>query len=227
MPHAPHDLWIFGYGSLMWKPGFDHVEQHHARLVGYRRSLCIYSVHYRGTPRRPGLVLGLDRGGVCEGVAFRVAGAGAAPVLEALRRRELIYPVYREARLPVSLLRHGGAEVEAVAFIAERCHPSYAGALPPTVKARLVRGAAGKAGTNIDYLANTLDHLAELGIRDARLERILAHVGPFAASGEAPASGRPRARAMTRTFGRTPADVPLMRKAELSRFGHRRMLESG
>ena len=98
--HAPHDLWIFGYGSLMWRPGFTHAERARARLDGYHRAFCISSTHHRGDALRPGLVLGLDRGGACEGVAYRVPAAEARTVLAYLRERELISGVYREAQLP-------------------------------------------------------------------------------------------------------------------------------
>lgn len=103
MPVAPAETWVFGYGSLMWNPGFAFMEARRARLTGYHRAFCIYSVHYRGTERQPGLVLGLDRGGVCDGIAFRVTPEMGAQVLAYLRRRELIYGVYREVLVPVDL----------------------------------------------------------------------------------------------------------------------------
>ena len=100
---APHDLWLFAYGSLMWRPGFAYEEARRARLTGYRRCFCIYSVHHRGTPERLGMVLGLDRGGVCEGIAYRIAAAAWRRRVRYLRARELINGVYREALLPVEL----------------------------------------------------------------------------------------------------------------------------
>src|SRR5438552_12225970 len=104
MTAADHDLWVFGYGSLMWRPGFAYEEAQHARLVGYRRCFCIYSVHHRGTPERPGMVLGLDRGGACEGIAYRVAAANVAATTRYLREREQINGVYRDVLVPVRLI---------------------------------------------------------------------------------------------------------------------------
>src|SRR4051794_23010766 len=121
------DLWVFGYGSLMWRPGFPHVERRHASLYGYHRSLCVLSHVHRGTPERPGLVLGLDRGGRCLGVAFRVAAREAEATVAYLRGREQVTAVYLERRLPIRL--DDGRRVEALAYAVDRRHPQYAGAL--------------------------------------------------------------------------------------------------
>ena len=99
MAETQPDLWIFAYGSLMWRPDFDYAERHRADL-GYRRALCIYSHHYRGTPDRPGLVFGLDRGGSCIGVAFLIASEERARTLEAVRLRELVTASTRKPRCP-------------------------------------------------------------------------------------------------------------------------------
>ena len=104
MTAARHDLWVFGYGSLMWRPGFAYEDAQHARLTGYRRCFCIYSVHHRGTARRPGLVLGLDRGGACEGIAYRVAARNAAETIRYLRAREQVNGVYRDADEAANIL---------------------------------------------------------------------------------------------------------------------------
>lgn len=216
-----HELWIFGYGSLMWRPGFDFVEAVHARLTGYRRCFCVTSVHHRGNERRPGLVLGLDRGGVCEGVAFRVADDEAPRVLAYLRQRELVSGVYQEALLPVDLLRggHGETQVLALAYVAERAHPSYAGRLPLARQARLIRGARGLSGCNVDYLLNTLCHLAELGIREPELERLGAIVCPLAA--REPGPERRSSRLLVR-LDRSSGGIPrALRPAERRRFMHR------
>ena len=122
------DLWVFGYGSLMWRPGFPFLERRHAHLHGYHRALCVYSHVHRGTPERPGLVLGLDRGGRCHGVAFRVAPEEAAETVQYLREREQVTAVYVERRLPVRLA--GGETVAALAYVVDRGHPQYAGRLP-------------------------------------------------------------------------------------------------
>jgi cation transport protein ChaC len=179
--HHPRDIWVFAYGSLMWRPGFAVEETRHARLTGYRRCFCIYSVHHRGTYARPGLVLGLDRGGTCEGIAYRVAAPNVAETVRYLRAREQVNGVYREAHLPVELIERPRREVLALAYIVERAHPSYAGRLPLASQARLIRGACGLSGNNLDYLISTLRHLGELGIRERELERLLAMIGPHTA----------------------------------------------
>lgn len=163
------ELWVFGYGSLMWRPGFDFIEQAPAALIGAHRSLCIYSFHHRGTQDHPGLVLGLDEGGACRGIAFRVAQANVDATLSYLREREQVTDVYLEAMKPVSLLDGSSRELEALCYIADRAHPQYAGRLPLEAQARLVRSAVGRAGANVDYVLNTARHLEEAGIHDVEL----------------------------------------------------------
>jgi cation transport protein ChaC len=164
------DFWVFGYGSLMWRPGFAHIETARARLHGFRRSLCVWSHVYRGTPERPGLVLGLDRGGSCVGLAFRVPAELREQVLAYLRDRELVTSVYLERMLPVRL--ENGGIVEAVAYVVDRRHEQYAGALDEAEAARIVSGAVGQAGPNEEYVLNTIAHLKALGIRDHWLEEV-------------------------------------------------------
>jgi glutathione-specific gamma-glutamylcyclotransferase len=177
-----HDRWIFGYGSLMWRPGFAFAERAGARLDGYHRAFCISSTHHRGNEQRPGLVLGLDRGGACEGVAYRITADEAPDVVAYLRKRELISGVYLEKQVPV-LLRDGSHRiVPALAYIVERCHPSYTGALPLKVQAHQIRGARGLSGNNLDYLMATVRHLAQSGIRERRLERLVTLSAPHAAN---------------------------------------------
>ncbi|MEJ1160321.1 gamma-glutamylcyclotransferase [Prosthecomicrobium sp. N25] len=166
------DLWVFGYGSLMWRPGFPHVETVPARLAGWHRSLCVYSWYHRGTPERPGLVLGLDRGGSCRGLAFRVEAAEAAAVIAYLREREQVTAVYRELVRPVGLTDGSGRLVEAVFYAVDRAHPQYAGKLDRLALTRFVRQGVGASGPNPDYVLNTAEHLAHLGIRDPVLESI-------------------------------------------------------
>jgi cation transport protein ChaC len=164
------DFWVFGYGSLMWRPGFAHTETRRARLHGFRRSLCVTSVIYRGTPERPGLVLGLDRGGSCVGMAFRVPEALREEVLGYLRDRELVTSVYLERFLTVRL--QDGETVAAVSYVVDRSHGQYAGALDEEQASRIVSGAVGQAGPNEEYVLNTITHLKALGIRDHWLEEV-------------------------------------------------------
>jgi cation transport protein ChaC len=219
-----HDLWIFAYGSLMWRPGFEAEEVVHARLVGWRRSFCIYSRFHRGSDRRPGLVLGLDRGGMCEGIAFRVSASNARQTLRYLREREQVGSVYREALVPVTLLTGERPEVMALAFLVERAHPSFAVALPLAEQAHVIRGGVGRSGNNIDYLASTLAHLAALGIRERPLERLQAIVGTFAARGPGDRHTRATAASMVRVFGRRPAHARRLKAEDLQRFCYRTVL---
>jgi glutathione-specific gamma-glutamylcyclotransferase len=162
------DLWVFGYGSLMWRPGFSYVSRAQATVQGWRRRLCIYSHVYRGTADRPGLVLGLDKGGQCAGVAFRVAAGFREPTLEYLRDRELITPVYHEVYVSTKL--QSGIEVEALTYVADTDHAQYA---PPMDRPRLlelVRQGVGCSGENIEYVLNTHNHLEEMGIQDGELD---------------------------------------------------------
>jgi len=219
MAQSPRDVWVFAYGSLMWQPGFPFAEACHARLAGYHRAFCVYSVHYRGSPSRPGLVLGLDRGGVCEGMAFRLAPERTTETLAYLRRRELIYGVYREALVPVTLAGSGDAPVLAMAYIAEPAHPSHAGRLPLSTQAALIRGACGAAGTNLDYLINTLAHLGELNIRERSLDRLLVLAGALAARGSQAGAARASARSLTRAWERRLPRVPRLTRDK--RFSYR------
>jgi cation transport protein ChaC len=221
-----HHLWVFAYGSLMWRPGFAYAEARRARLTGYRRCFCIYSVHHRGTPDRLGLVLGLDRGGVCEGVAYRIAAADVAETRRYLRARELVNGVYREALVPVELEQEPRVEVMALAYIVERAHHTYAGRLPLRVQARVIRGAEGVSGANLDYLVSTVRHLGELGIREPELERLVNLVGPLAwrRARTLPASQHmsPYAAALLRAERRRPAGVRLAaRRLERGQFRFR------
>ncbi len=169
------DFWVFAYGSLMWNPGFPYLHSTHARLNGYHRAPCIYSWVYRGSERDPGLVMGLDEGGSCEGIAFRVAAALREKVIAYLDARELVTAVYLPRWLPVSLA--GEETVEALCYLADRDHAQYAGSLPAAEAARIIRRARGQAGANIDYIVNTWRHLQEMKIPDEGLEAIIRHLG--------------------------------------------------
>jgi cation transport protein ChaC len=166
------DFWVFGYGSLIWRPGFAYIEARRARLHGFRRSLCIYSWVHRGTEARPGLVLGLDRGGSCVGLAFRVSGELRTEVTAYLRERELVTNVYLERLLNVRL--DNGETVKALSFVVDRSHGQYAGSLDIGEAVSVIRGAVGQSGRNEDYVFNTVQHLDTLGIRDHWLERVAA-----------------------------------------------------
>lgn len=166
------DLWIFAYGSLMWRPGFSAAEQSPATVDGYHRALCIESHRHRGTPERPGLVLGLDEGGSCCGVAFRVEAARTAAVLAYLRERELVTHVYVETMLPTKLV--DGRMVHAVAYVVDRHHPQYVGLLPPEETLRRISGSVGLAGPNPDYVLNTARELDRLGVEDPTLAWLAA-----------------------------------------------------
>lgn len=218
------DLWVFGYGSLMWRPDFPFVERRRARLAGYRRCFCVYSTHHRGSPERPGLVLGLDRGGVCEGMVFRVAASDVATVRAYLRAREQVNGVYREAVVTVRLHGEPPREVSALAYIVERAHPSYAGRLPLGIQCCLIRGARGRSGANLDYLINTVAHLKELGIDEAELNRILALIGPHFAGGIGNGLASPRAAGLLGACCRIPVRVPRLPTAQRRRFLYRRHL---
>ncbi len=172
---AAADLWVFGYGSLMWRPGFPSVEKRHAHLHGYHRSLCVMSHVHRGTPERPGLVLGLDRGGRCHGIAFRVAGEEAEPTVRYLRERELVTSVYLERRLPVRL--DDGRVVEALTYTVDRRHAQYAGRLPDADLVRFVSQGQGISGANPDYVRSTHEHLLAMGVTDPTLARLVAALG--------------------------------------------------
>ncbi|HET7364334.1 MAG TPA: gamma-glutamylcyclotransferase [Burkholderiales bacterium] len=165
------DFWVFGYGSLMWSPCFPYREKRLARLHGYHRALCILSTRYRGTHRKPGLVMGLCRGGSCWGMAFRIPRSEVRRALARLWNREMPRRVYAPRLVPATL--PGGRRVHALAFIADPDHPSYVRELDLHGRARLVAQGIGQRGPCIDYIRNTLAHMHEVGVRDPHLERVL------------------------------------------------------
>ncbi len=179
------DLWVFGYGSLMWRPGFPVKAQYAARLYGYHRSFCVFSHVHRGTPEKPGLVFGLDRGGACRGLAFQVDTAHADATRQYLMEREQVTSVYLDVVRRVRLL--GGAtqadaladaedgiprEVDALCFVVDRQHPQYAGKLSFERQVDLITHGEGQSGKNPEYLHNTVAHLDEMGIGDVGLRRL-------------------------------------------------------
>ena len=222
------DLWIFGYGSLMWRPGFAYAEAALAVISGYNRSFCIFSVHHRGSSSRPGLVLGLDRGGTSHGMAYRIEPERNSSTLTYLRDREQVTGVYREIACPVALLDGTHRRVDAICYVAERAHPQYAGGLDLVTQAAIIRGAHGLSGPNTEYAVNTVHRLRDLGVRDSGLERLTVLLGASArksfssatvANGTAAATRRPvissaRNVLVPRPFPRTTDQ----------RFGYRRKI---
>jgi cation transport protein ChaC len=165
------DLWVFGYGSLMWSPGFPHLERSVGLLRGYHRALCILSTRYRGTHRRPGLVMGLCRGGSCWGMAFRVPAARVPMALAKLWNREMPRRVYKVKLVPVRITR--GRRVRALAFIADPAHPQFARELDLRSRAQMVAQGVGERGPCTEYIRSTLQHMADLGVGDPHLTRVL------------------------------------------------------
>jgi cation transport protein ChaC len=184
---ATGDLWVFGYGSLMWRPGFDFEERLPARLVGEHRALCVYSFVHRGTPEKPGLVLGLDRGGACRGVAFRVAEKSRDAVVAYLREREQVTSVYREVMRSVWLENDARQRVSALAYVVDRGHAQYAGRLSLAEQHRHVLQGHGQSGANRDYVTATVKAIEAEGFRDAPLHQLAAMLHNDAHSLHAPA----------------------------------------
>jgi cation transport protein ChaC len=166
------DLWVFGYGSLMWRPGFEFVEQVPARLIGEHRALCVYSFDHRGTPEKPGLVLGLDRGGACRGIAFRVAARRRHDTVEYLRGREQTTNVYREVMRSVWLENEARQRVSALAYVVDRGHVQYAGRLSLGEQLRHVLQGHGRSGNNRDYVLATVKSIEAQGFRDQQLHQL-------------------------------------------------------
>ncbi len=173
-------MWVFGYGSLIWHPGFPVAERRIARLSGWHRSFCMRSIHHRGTEAEPGLVLALDRaeGAVCDGLAFRVEPGAEDRTLAELRDRELVSSAYLETHLAVTA---AGERLDCLAYVIDPDHVQYCGGLALEEQARIIAHAVGGRGPNRDYLWNTAAHLAELGIGDADLEWLAARVRELSA----------------------------------------------
>lgn len=174
--------WVFGYGSLIWNPGFAHVSAQQGLLRGAHRSLSIVSHHHRGTVEQPGLVFGLTRGGSCRGMVFEVADADWSQVYAYLQEREQVTSVYRDVTRPVHLA--DGRLVGALAFLVDEHHEQFAGRLSLDQQLAMVRAGVGLSGRNVDYVLNTARHLRELGIRDRQLMALadlLAHEDATAA----------------------------------------------
>lgn len=177
----PQEFWVFGYGSLMWRPGFPFAERRPALLRGLHRQLCIYSHVHRGTPERPGLVMGLDRGGSCRGIAYRVESSDWEAALAYLRAREQATNVYVECHRPVRLLDKKPRDVTALVYAVDRTHPQYAGRLSLDEQLRLIRQGCGISGDCADYVRSTVEHLRELGIPDQVLDALYGGLAAVAA----------------------------------------------
>jgi cation transport protein ChaC len=167
--HESGDLWVFGYGSLMWRPGFTYLEKGAARLIGLHRALCVFSFVHRGTPERPGLVLGLDRGGMCRGIAYRVPAAARADTIAYLRGREQVTTVYVETMRQIELEDESRRRVRALCYIVDRSHVQYAGRLTLAESLHHVRQGHGRSGPNRDYVLETVRALEGLGYRETDL----------------------------------------------------------
>ena len=161
--------WVFAYGSLIWNPEFEPVESSLARLHGWHRAFCIRSTHYRGDAAQPGMVLGLERGGCCVGVAMRIAHASRRRTLAQLYAREMLDDVY-VPRLAAVTLRNG-RQLRALTFVANRANPAWEQLSEPELMHRLAH-ARGVRGSNRDYTLNTWRALETRGVHDARLARL-------------------------------------------------------
>src|SRR5574341_394276 len=211
------DLWVFGYGSLMWSPCFDYASRVPGRAHGYHRALCILSTRYRGTKSKPGLVMGLCRGGSCWGVAYRIDGPRLRRALARLWYREMPRRVYEPRLIPVRL--QSGRTVYALAFIADPAHPAYVRELDLHGRARLVAQGIGVRGPCVDYIRNTLEHMHQVGVRDPHLERILHAALALRQNGSndarslacapaSPAARQPEPRAARAILRRAPRRSP-------------------
>jgi glutathione-specific gamma-glutamylcyclotransferase len=172
-PRAENCRWIFAYGSLMWRPDFEFMRVLPARLSGYHRRLCVYSYHYRGTPERPGLVLGLDRGGSCIGLAYQVSESRWQETLDYVRKREMITGVYREI---VKRTYVEDTVVEAVTYAVVRSHPQCAPVMSVAETMGYVERGQGLSGRCTDYVCNTISHLRGMGVHDRGLEQLTPHL---------------------------------------------------
>jgi glutathione-specific gamma-glutamylcyclotransferase len=172
MGRTMQQFWVFGYGSLMWKPGFSYIDTAPAQIFGYHRSLCVYSYVHRGTPEQPGLVMGLDWGGSCHGVAYRIDPKQWPETLSYLRSREQVTMVYREIAKPIKLLRGGHLLVQATVYVVDRSHKQYAGRLSIEEQLRFIRQGFGQSGICSEYVLNTAQHLVDMQIHDRTLKTL-------------------------------------------------------
>ena len=179
-----HPLWVFGYASLLWNPGFPVVEERLAELSGYHRSFCMRSIHHRGTENDPGLVLALDAmsGATCQGLALRVKDGAEAETIQYLRERELVSSAYLERLLPLTV--DDGTSITALAYVIDPDHVQYAAHLSLEEQAQIIAHAVGGRGPNTEYLWNTTDHLLQMGVKDTDLEWLSDRVRTLCKSGK-------------------------------------------
>lgn len=171
------DIWVFAYGSLIWRPDMDYTESSSGTLMGFHRKFCCWSVVYRGTQLAPGLVLALDEGGRCEGVVFKLDPARKRANLQKLWEREMLTGFYTPKIVPIQTPQ---GDVQAITFIANTWHEQYAHGLPLFDLAKIIATAKGNTGTNLEYLTNTLSHLNQLNIEEPYLNEILGYVQQMA-----------------------------------------------
>ncbi len=188
--HENGELWVFGYGSLMWRPGFAYLERMPARLIGLHRSLCVFSFVHRGTPERPGLVLGLDRGGMCRGVAYRVAAAAHEETIDYLRGREQVTSVYVETVRQIELEDKARRRVPALCYIVDRSHVQYAGLADPWCRASITCGRATVSRVPIATIViETVRALEALGYREGELHLLAERLGGHPSAGKTQEAG--------------------------------------
>lgn len=178
------EFWVFGYGSLMWRPGFPYVKRLTAHLYGLHRAMCIYSHVHRGTRQRPGLVLGLDRGGSCRGIAYKIAPQKIEETIAYLREREQMNKVYHEVTRSIRIHDKTDRMVEAMFYIVDRDHAQYTGRMSPEAQVEFVKQGIGKSGKNPEYLQSCVEHLQKMGVCDRPLERLNALVASKADIGK-------------------------------------------
>jgi glutathione-specific gamma-glutamylcyclotransferase len=215
--HDSKDLWVFAYGSLMWRPGFAYLERVPARLIGLHRALCVFSFVHRGTPERPGLVLGLDRGGMCRGIAYRIAATARADTLYYLRTREQVTSVYVESTRSIELEEPMQRRVRAVCYIVDRSHVQYAGRLTPAESLHHVRQGHGVSGANRDYVLETVRSLEALGYRESDLHLLAERLARSEVRSQKSEIRKPPARNRKSDLGKSDLGKSNLGKSDLGK----------
>lgn len=177
MTKQPDEFWVFGYGSLMWRPGFNFLDRQIAELDGFHRSLCVYSHVHRGTQAKPGLVFGLDHGGSCTGIAFQVASANWSQTFDYLQEREQVTAVYLDSFQKIKLSGNN-KQVTALTFLVDRDHRQYAGRLSIEKQLEFIRQGIGQSGKCPEYVLSAAKQLQELGIEDENVQALARTLSP-------------------------------------------------